>query len=217
MLVEVFGSGNVYSGLSGTVFVAGSLSSDQLAVNQLTVWQPDPAAEDLPLATDNWPYLYLRARAVPGAYWQALLLIGAVCLALLGRSFPQALRPNWRFWLLGAAFLLVEFKSITDLALLLDTTWLVNALAISGVLLMTLGANLVVPLLRRLDLGLIYALLFASLVFSYFLPLDVLVSFSPTVRALGGTIMLSLPLFFCRAYLRRIAAQGRGNGRAAGL
>ncbi len=198
MLVEVFGSGEVFvhRGVVGTTFVAGPVPSDQLAEVQLAVWHPDSGVEDLPLTTDDWPYLYLRVRGVPAAYWQALLLIGVVCLALIARSFPNALRPNWHFWLLGAGFLLVEFKSITELALLFGTTWLVNALAISGVLLMAMGANLVVLRWPRLNLRLIYALLFASLILTYFFPLDLLIGLSPAVRAIGSMILLSLPLFF---------------------
>lgn len=200
MLVQVFGEGNVFvhsrAGGVGTTFVAGPVSPDRLAEVQLAAWRPDPMADGLPLTTDDWPYLYLRARRVPTAYWQVLLLIGVVCLVLLRRSFPQVLHPNWHFWLLGAGFLLVEFKSITELALLFGTTWFVNALAISGVLLMALGANLLVLWRQRLNLRLIYALLFASLILTYFFPLELLISLSPAVRALGSMILLSLPLFF---------------------
>lgn len=198
MLVEVFGSGRVFvhRGAIGTTFVAGSVLPEQLAEAKLVVWQPDPTINALPLTSDDWPYLYMRARKVPAAYWQALLLIGAVCLALIARSFPTALRPNWHFWLLGAGFLLVEFKSITELALLFGTTWLVNSLAISGVLLMALGANLVVLWRPHLNLRLIYVLLFASLALTYFLPLDLLIGLSPVIRAIASMTLLSLPLFF---------------------
>jgi SAM-dependent methyltransferase len=176
MLVEVFGDDQVYvhAGAVGTTFVAGRLAPDQLAPAQLTHWRPNPAAT-VPLTTDDWPYLYLRTRQIPAAYWQALLLIAVVCLALIARSFPEALRPNWHFWLLGAAFLLIEFKSITELALLFGTTWLVNSLAISGVLMMALAANVIVLRAPRLDLRLIYVLLFASLALTFFFPLNLLV------------------------------------------
>ena len=200
MLVEVFGAGKVFvrtrPGETGTTFVAGSVSADQLPEAQLNVWQPDPTADGLPLTTDDWPYLYLRARKIPAAYWQALLLIGVVCLALLKRSFPMVLRPNWHFWLLGAGFLLVEFKSITELALLFGTTWLVNALAISGVLLMALGANLLVLRRPRINLRFVYALLFTSLILTYFFPLDLLIGFPPLLRALASVVLFTLPLFF---------------------
>jgi hypothetical protein len=150
----------------------------------------------VPLTTDDWPYLYLRARTVPPAYWQSLLLIGLVCLAVFRRTFPGALRPNLHFWLLGAAFLLVEFKSVTEFALLFGTTWLVNALAITGVLTMSLAANLIVLWRRRIDLRWVYALLFASLAITFLFPLKLLLGFSPALRAVVSMVLLSLPLFF---------------------
>jgi len=180
----------------GTTFVAGQLTSEQLAEVSLTPWAPDRAADGIPLATDDWPYLYLRTRKIPAAYWQGFLVISIVCMALFSRSFPEALRPDLHFWLLGAAFLLVEFKSITELALLFGTTWIVNALAISGVLMMSLAANLVVLQLRRLNLWPVYGLLFASLALSYLMPLDLLIGFAPAVRAVVSMVLLSLPLFF---------------------
>ncbi len=177
MLVDVFGSENVfvYRGGIGTSFIAG-LTPPQVHDTRLVIWHPDAMIEELPLTTDDWPYLYLRAQKVPAAYWQMLLLIGVACLAVIARSFPQALRPNWHFWLLGAAFLLIEFKSITELALLFGTTWLVNALAISGVLMMALLANLVVLRRPHFSLGLVYLLLFTS--------------------AIGSMVLMFLPLFF---------------------
>ncbi|MBN1890920.1 MAG: hypothetical protein JW850_23190 [Thermoflexales bacterium] len=198
MMVEVFGADNVfiYDKLGIITFASGPLSAQDLPQFQLRVWQADPAFDTLPLGTDDWPYLYMRTRQVPAAYWQILLVIGLVCLAWLSRSFPEALRPNWHFWLLGAAFLLIEFKSITELALLFGTTWLVNALAISGVLLMALAANLVVLRSQWVNLRLAYGLLFTSLVISYLFPLEWLVGLPPLARGLFSLLLLSLPFFF---------------------
>jgi hypothetical protein len=198
MMIETFGPDQVYVYASGggTSFVAGQLTSEQLTEGGLTPWLPDRAADGIPLATDDWPYLYLRTRKIPGAYWQAFLMISIVCMALFSRSFPEALRPDLHFWLLGAAFLLVEFKSITELALLFGTTWIVNALAISGVLMMSLAANLVVLGVRRLNLWLVYGLLFGSLALSYFIPVELLIGLAPAARAVVSMVLLSLPLFF---------------------
>jgi len=198
MLVAVFGADTVFFRRSsvGTTFAAGQVLPERLSEAHLSAWQPGSAAADVPLATDDWPYLYLRTRTIPAAYWQALLVVGIACLALIARSFREALRPDWHFWLLGAAFLLVEFKSVTELALLFGTTWLVNALAISGVLLMALAANLIVLRRPRLRLPPIYALLFASLALTYLLPLDALVGLPPLPRAVVSMVILSSPLFF---------------------
>jgi hypothetical protein len=97
---------------------------------------------------------------------------------------------------LGAAFLLIEFKSITELALLFGTTWFVNVLAISGVLFMALGANLIILRSRRVNLQAMYILLFASLALAYLLPADQLVGLPLLPRVLGGSALLSLPLLF---------------------
>lgn len=198
MLIEVFGPDKVFAQRAGLglTFVVGSISPALMAENQVVAWRPDAAAGEVPLATDDWPYLYMRARRIPAAYWQVLLAAGLICCAMIARSFPEALRPNWHFWLLGAAFLLIEFKSITEFALLFGTTWLVNVLAVSGVLLMALGANIVVLKRRYVNLWLAYGLLFVSLVLTYAFPMDLLLGFSPVVRGLGSIIILSLPLFF---------------------
>lgn len=198
MLAAVFGADNVYAhwGVAGTTFLAGSVSSEQLITAQLAPWQSDPSQNDLPITTDDWPYLYLRARIIPAAYWQALLLIAIVFLLVARRSFPEAVRPDWHFWLLGAAFLLIEFKSITELALLFGTTWLVNALAISGVLIMVLAANLVVLRRPRINLRWAYALLLVCLLALYFFPLELLAGLPAAIRTFGSVLLLSLPLFF---------------------
>jgi len=150
----------------------------------------------VPLATDDWPYLYLRIRKIPSPYLHAIVLISLLGLLMIARSFPEALHPDWQFWLLGAGFLLVEFKSITELALLFGTTWLVNALAISGVLIMILAANLLVLWRPKLNLRLSYGLLFASLVLTFFFPLERLTGLGPLAKAFASTMILSTPLFF---------------------
>jgi len=197
ILTEVFGPGQVYvyDGEIGTTFVASQANID-VSNTDLVQWQSNPNIKKLPLTTDDWPYLYLRSRGIPDAYWQAIILIVLLSLLIIGRSFPGALKPDWHFWLLGAAFLLIEFKIITELALLFGTTWIVNALAITGVLLMALTANIIVLWRSKVNLNLSYVLLFASLALSYFFPIDILIGTHPLLRGLASILLLSLPIFF---------------------
>jgi hypothetical protein len=51
---------------------------------------------------------------------------------------------SWECFLLGAGFMLLETRSITQFALLWGSTWVVASLAIAGVLTMALAANFVV-------------------------------------------------------------------------
>ena len=198
MLLDVFGRDRVYvyRGELGTTFLAGTLDSATASANGLVPWHSESSPEGPPVPTDDWPYLYLRSKRIPAVYWQALALIGVACLAIMARSFPDMLRPDWHFWFLGAAFLLIEFKSITELALLFGTTWLVNAIAISGVLLMILFANLVVLRTRKISLPIAFGLLILCIVAIYFFPIQSLNQLNFLPRLLAGGGLLSLPLFF---------------------
>ena len=102
----------------------------------------DPAIEP---ASDDWPFLYLRDRHVPEHYLRALALILAVSIvAVSGAVAGQAGRWSWQFFLLGAGFMLLEAKAVTQFALLWGSTWVVASLAILAVLAVALIANLIV-------------------------------------------------------------------------
>jgi hypothetical protein len=96
-------------------------------------------------ATDDWPFLYLRDRHVPRHYLNALgliLIVSVVVVMLTLRGQPGAW--SWQFFLLGAGFMMLEAKSIIQLALLWGSTWVVASLAIVSVLTMALVANFIV-------------------------------------------------------------------------
>lgn len=198
ILADEFGQDQIWVSTSvlGTTYLAGPVEGDRAAAAGLLRWEPDPALDRSPVPTDDWPYLYLRSRSIPAVYWQFLALIAVIVLLIMARSFPMVLRPDWHFWFLGAAFLLIEFKSITELALLFGTTWLVSAIAISGVLIMILLANAVVLCSRRVNLDLAFVLLALSLVTLYFLPLQGLNALRFLPRLILGGGVLSIPLFF---------------------
>jgi len=198
MLEEVFGKDKVYYNYreNGTIFVTGDNPPNSKTMEQLSKWSENSDISDLPVATDDWPYIYLRALRIPAGLWQTLLVIILLSIALMARSFPEALKPNIHFWLLGAAFLLIEFKSITELALLFGTTWFVNSLAISGVLVMALLANLYILRKKQVNLRWVYTFLFISMLFGYFFPLAQLAKYGPMIKGIIGTTVLSLPLFF---------------------
>lgn len=198
MLIEVFGSGNVWvhNSVLGTTFVAGRLNLNKVDAFEMNLWQPNPSYDNVPMTFDDWPYLYMRARQVPRIYWQSLLLILIITTLILMRSFPESIHPDWHFWFLGAAFILIEFISVTRLALLFGTTWLVNALAISGVLIMILAANLIVLLRKKVNQRLNYLMLFICLVFVLFFPLEMLNQLDFLQRAVISILVLSIPLFF---------------------
>jgi SAM-dependent methyltransferase len=111
-------------------------------------FQRDPSIEP---ASDDWPFLYLRDRHIPGHYVVALWLMLAASVAFVAPGLrQQAGRWSWQCFLLGAGFMLLETKAITQFALLWGSTWIVASLAIASVLLMALAANYAVS---RIDIG----------------------------------------------------------------
>jgi spermidine synthase len=99
-------------------------------------------------ATDDWPFLYMRERTLPGHYLQVMAIVLGISLLAVALSLPRGgRRISWHFFFLGAAFLLLETRSITRFALLFGTTWFVNSLVFFAILVAILLANLYV--LRR--------------------------------------------------------------------
>jgi spermidine synthase len=102
----------------------------------------DPAIEP---ASDDWPFLYMRDRHIPVHYSVALwLILAASAVLILPGVRRTAGRWSWQCFLLGAGFMLLETKAITQFALLWGSTWVVSSLAIASVLVMALAATLAV-------------------------------------------------------------------------
>ena len=121
--------------------------------------------------SDDWPFLYLRDRHIPQHYLSALALVLAVStVAVFLVLRGQAGRWSWDFFLLGAGFMLLETRSITQLALLWGSTWVVASLAIASVLTMALIANYVVSRVEFVSLWLVGGILLALLALNFFIP-----------------------------------------------
>jgi spermidine synthase len=147
-------------------------------------------------ATDDWPYLYLRRRGVPATYLIALLGVLAISALLVRRALPRASGPHPHFFFLGAAFFLLETKSVTELALLIGSTWLVNAAVIAAILLVIILANLVVLRFNLRKVAPCYALLAAALLFNYFVPVGRLLGLGLLARVVLASLAQALPVFF---------------------
>ena len=205
-LEEAFGKPPIQLSISDTSWVL-YLSGYQGSWEDLAAFCEDNRCEildlgedkDIPLATDDWPYLYNETRGIPFSYWVVLVIIVAIAWFSMRKVYPQTKGINWHFFFLGGAFLLIEFKIITELALLFGSTWLVNAIAVSMVLLMVLLANLIVDYLPKVDRKWLYLLLLVTLVVSYIVPIDRLLHFGLGMRALLTVLVMGVPLFFAAA------------------
>ena len=147
-------------------------------------------------STDDWPFLYMPRRIYPVSY---LPMLGLVVLLsfFLSRTFfrekPQA--SHLPFFFLGAGFMLVETKAITELGLTFGNTWQVIAVAIAGILTMSFFANSAVQWFRTKRSFLPHLLVLATLLAGWWiakaggLP-------STSLGRLGTALLLTCPMFF---------------------
>ncbi len=98
-------------------------------------------------------------------------------------------------FLLGAAFLLMETRSVTSFALLFGTTWLVNALVFAGVLVAVLAAVEVTRRLPTPPIPAMYALLVGGLALNWLVPTSWLLSLAFLVRMVVAVVIAFLPIF----------------------
>lgn len=151
---------------------------------------------DVPLARDDWPYLYLRARTIPLDY---ALVIGFLALGSVGavlalrRRGDDPRRELQMFWL-GMGFLLLQTKSIGDCSLYFGSTWVVTNVVIAGVLLMVLLANLLAIRRPRLAPG--YLPLFAALAVTCAVPREWVLGLPWSGRLAWTLLVVPLPLLF---------------------
>lgn len=158
------------------------------------------------MATDDWPFVYLRQ---PTIHWLYLGMIALfVVVSLLGvlilAPAGTLRRPDVPFFMMGAAFLLLETKSISFFSLLFGATWMVNSMAFAGVLTSVLLANLIVgrwQIQRRWPL---FAGLFGALALAYLTPAGWLLGVgAPWLRYGLSVALVFSPIFFANLVFSR--------------
>lgn len=147
-------------------------------------------------ASDDWPFLYLKDRHIPAHYiWSLLLIFGgslAVVLPVVRRAGGGW---SWEMFLLGAGFMLLETKAITQFALLWGSTWVVASMAITGVLIMALAATIVVSRVEIRRPWVVGAALLALLAANYALPVGSLAFDSLAMESLAHALLGFSPIF----------------------
>jgi spermidine synthase len=217
-LADVFGHEPIHfrippgpAGYGGLILVAGDLAAAkrQIAGNprlseQIKRWQAEQPVVfrgTTPVATDDWPYIYLDRPRIPLLYY---LLAGLLAvplfrgLAQMGFADTVARwdRSAWHFFFLGSAFMLLEVQNISKASVVLGNTWSVSAVIITGVLAMVLLGNLVVARWPRIPAWPVYAGLCGSCLLNFVVDLSQF-SFLPyATKALLVGGLTSLPMIF---------------------
>jgi SAM-dependent methyltransferase len=151
-------------------------------------------------ATDDWPFLYLKERSIAPYYVLALSIIIGFAVLLVGRAAQRSgttLRQfSPHFFVLGAAFLLLETKSLATFSLLFGTTWIVNSLVFFAVLASVLLAIFVNQRVRFRNPFLLYVALFGSIALAIVVPPASLLIEPVWLRYVVAAALAFAPIFF---------------------
>jgi hypothetical protein len=166
--------------------------------------------------TDDWPYLYLEHARIPKLYWIVYLILVAMA-GITGREiWGRGRGVDGHFFALGAAFLLLEVQTVSRAALLFGTTWGVNAIVVSAVLVMILLSNIVAALWPRLPRWAVGTGLAVSVAALALVPLDWFNTLTGVEKLLAASAFLTVPVFFAGLIFIRSFASCADKSRALG-
>lgn len=155
----------------------------------------DPALQ-ADVSTDDWPFFYMPQRVYPFSYLGMFILIVLLSSLLVGNFIDE--KPQFNqlsFFLLGAGFMLIETKGITELGLTFGNSWQVIGVVIAGLMVMAFLANCAVQWFRIERPGIPYVLLLATLLIGWWIARTGGFASTWMGRA-ATTIMLTSPMFF---------------------
>ncbi|MBE0697877.1 MAG: spermidine synthase, partial [Anaerolineaceae bacterium] len=158
------------------------------------------------LATDDWPFVYLPQRALPSIYILGLGMVLLIALVLLGLAAPRGTlrRFDWHFFFLGAAFMLLETRSLVTFALLFGSTWMVNSLVFFAILTSVLLAIFFNARFKIRRVGPLYGLLFGILLLNFVIPQQSLLGISaPWLRYTLASLLAFVPIFLANIVFSR--------------
>ena len=182
--------------ISSSPRVASVIEADD-GLKRLVAQKPDYLQiTDLPITTDDWPYLYQKERVIPRTYYSVALIVIVLAFGLYF-TIPEARHraPSLFFFAMGAGFLLLETQVISRLALFFGTTWQVNGIVIGALLTTLLFANMVAEKWRTTNEKLLFAGLLGGLVVAYLIPFGRISAPTILVGSFAAAIF-SIPIFF---------------------
>jgi SAM-dependent methyltransferase len=192
----------VRSGYDGSITFAqaknGGLVVPRALIEETGFEEPRFANPDLraDVSTDDWPFFYMAERVYPTSYVVMVVLVLVLSLGLTASFLDQ--KPAFShasFFFLGAGFMLVETKAITEMGLVFGNTWHVIGIVIAGILLMAFLANVVVERLALSRPFVPFVLLLASLGGGLLLARAGGLP-STTLGQIGTVVVLTGPMFF---------------------
>jgi hypothetical protein len=122
----------------------------------------------------------------------AAVAMSAGALLLLPRGERRLRLP---YFLLGAAFFLLETSNVVRMALLYGSPWWGNTVVFAGILVLVLLSNLTAAR-WRVPLGACVALIAVLILAAALVPADMLLALAPWPRALVAVVIFLGPVYF---------------------
>jgi len=148
-------------------------------------------------STDDWPFFYMPRKIWPTSYL-VIIFIMFISSYLFINQTARIDKSNFSFtcFFLGAGFMLIETKGITELALVYGSTWFVVSIVISFILIMAYFANLMIIKNFKIKISIIYFFILISLLIGYYVTyLDLSNLPSSFLKFIVPTV-LTIPIFF---------------------
>jgi SAM-dependent methyltransferase len=205
---------------NGVVYVEGAHAQSDLITDFPDISAEFQAHRNVTLlATDHWPFLYLKSRTIPISMLTVLVLFLYIAFGIVRRKVPLGQNRNLEdvhLFFLGAGFMLLETKGVTELSLIFGSTWVVNAVVITGFLFMGLLANGLIEI-RPVSTRVAYCGLFIFLIVDMTVPYSIFNAFSGIGKlGLAGTLV-GLPVFFSGLVFSRSFRDVKYPTRGLGL
>jgi hypothetical protein len=148
------------------------------------------------ISTDDWPFFYMPTRVYPLSY---LIMIAQILILslLLGTNFLGEIPrfSHLSFFFLGAGFMLIETKGITEMGLTFGNTWQVIGFVIASILVMAFLGNCLVSWMNVKRPFTAYLLLWATIATGWFVARSGGFASSPLGR-IETAVTLTCPLLF---------------------
>jgi hypothetical protein len=155
-------------------------------------------------ASDDWPFLYLHGRLIPDFTLRSMAILGVLGLGLVFLFLPRGrIVPDSRMFFLGAGFMLLETRAVSQMALLFGSTWLVNSSVFFTILILILLANIYVLKFETGNLRWHYVGLVVFLAIGAAVPLDVFLTGGTLWRYLAPCVLALSPVFFAGVIFAR--------------
>jgi spermidine synthase len=165
------------------------------------------------VSTDDWPFFYMTRRVYPASYLGLASLVVGLSVLLISRLAPG--RPSasdGSVFFLGAGFMLVETKGITELGLALGNTWQVVGVVILGILLFAFLANSAVSRFRLRSPWAPLVLVLGSLGLGWWISRAG--GLPPTIAGrIGSAALLTCPVFFSGIVFSSLLARSEALSR----